>query len=109
MISRIVDCNVKPDKLDALRSKLNTDFLPRIKQQTGFVDVIESVDPDTGHFVCNTFWKTQNDVKQYDSTLFQEIATALTPLLTAPPNVSTLQVENSTPHKITAGKTAAAA
>ena len=49
MISRIVDCNVKPDKLNALRSKLNTDYLPRIKQQPGFVDVIESVDTETGH------------------------------------------------------------
>ena len=109
MISRIVDCNVKPDKLNALRQKLNTDYLPRIKQQPGFVDVIESVDTATGHFVCNTFWKTNQDVKHYDSTLFQEIATALTPLLTSPPAVSTLQVENSTPHKITAGKSAAAA
>ena len=80
MISRIVDCNVKPDKLNALRQKLNTDYLPRIKQQPGFVDVIESVDAATGHFVCNTFWKTNQDVPRNPSPLAE--AVPLTPFMT---------------------------
>jgi quinol monooxygenase YgiN len=107
MISRIVDCNVKPDKLDQFKQTLNGTYLSRIKSQPGFVDVVESVDPDSGHFVCMTLWKGKNDVEKYDSGLFQEVASALGPLMTGPPKVHTLEVENSTPHKIAAGKAAA--
>ena len=86
MISRIVNCSVKKQNLETLRRQLATDFIPRIRQQNGFVDLIESVDPNTGTFVCNTFWKTTNDVKAYDNGLFQEIAAALTPMLETPPS-----------------------
>jgi hypothetical protein len=108
MISRIVNCTVQKENLPTFRQKLNSEFVPRIKQQTGFVDLIEAVDPNTGAFVCNTLWKSQNDVKNYDTGLFQEIATTLGPLMVGPPTVQTLEVETSTPHKIAAGKSAAA-
>lgn len=108
MISRIVDCNIRPEKLNDFRRTLSEKFMPRIKSQSGFVDLIESIDPDTGRYVCNTFWKSSDDVKRYDSGLFQEVASSLTPYLAGEPTVSTLQVENSTPHKIASGRAAAA-
>lgn len=108
MISRIVDCHVRPEKLSEFRQALNGKFVPRIKTQTGFVDIIESLDPNTGHFVCNTFWKSHDDVKRYDSALFQEVATGLTPYLSGEPRVETLEVETSTVHRIAAGRSAAA-
>ena len=108
MISRIVDCNVNADKLDRFKETLNTDFVPRIKSQPGFVDLVESVDPSTGHFVCMTLWKTTNDVENYNTGLFQEIAGTLGPLMTGAPKVSTLEVENSSAHRIAGGKAAAA-
>ena len=45
MISRIVDCQVRPEKLNEFRQALHDRFIPRIKTQTGFVDIIESIDP----------------------------------------------------------------
>jgi hypothetical protein len=108
MISRIVDCQVCPEKLAEFRKALNDTFGPRIKSQTGFVDIIESLDPSTGHFVCNTFWKSRDDVKRYDSGLFQEVATGLTPYLNGAPHVDTMEVETSTVHRIAAGRSAAA-
>ena len=109
MISRIVTCQIKPDKLNEFRTALNQQFLPRIQRQHGFVDVVESIDTNTGTFVCNTFWNTRQDVDNYDNTLFQEVATALTPLLQTDPTVQTLNVENSTVHNIAAGKKSVAA
>jgi quinol monooxygenase YgiN len=109
MISRIVTCNVKEDKLKEFRNTLNQRFLPRIQQQHGFVDLVESLDTATGTFVCNTFWNTKQDVENYDNTLFQEISNALTPYLQNQPTVETLNVENSTIHNISAGKKTAAA
>ena len=109
MISRIVTCNIKPEKLNEFRNALNQQFLPRIQRQQGFVDVVESIDTTTGTFVCNTFWNTRQDVEHYDNTLFQEVAQALTPLLTNEPTVQTLNVENSTVHNIASGKKSVAA
>ena len=64
MISRIVDCQARPEKLNEFRRALHDTFVPRIKTQTGFVDIIESLDPKSVHFVCNTFWKSHDDVKR---------------------------------------------
>jgi quinol monooxygenase YgiN len=108
MIQRIVTCNIQPDKLNQLRTALNDNFVPQIRKQSGFVDLIESINVDEGTFVCSTFWKSREDVNRYDAGLFQEIATALTPLLNTTPTVQTLEVETSTPHKIAAGRSAAA-
>jgi hypothetical protein len=108
MIQRIVNCSIRPDKVNDLRTALDEKYLPRVKKQSGFVDVIESFDAATGQFVCSTFWQTRDDVSRYDAGLFQEIATALTPLLTEEPVVQTLEVETSTPHQIAAGRSAAA-
>jgi quinol monooxygenase YgiN len=108
MISRIVDCQVHPEKLAEFRTALHNNFVPRIKSQTGFVDIIESIDPQSGHFVCNTFWKSRDDVNRYDNGLFQEVASSLTPYLNGEPRVHTMEVETSTVHRIAAGRTAAA-
>lgn len=109
MISRIVSCNLKPEKLSEFRNALNEQYLPRIQRQHGFVDVVESIDTNSGAFVCNTFWSTSQDVENYDKGLFQEVAKALTPMLQEEPTVQTLNVENSTVHNISAGKKAVAA
>lgn len=109
MISRIVTCNIKPEKLNEFRKALNQQFLPRIQRQQGFVDAVESIDTTTGTFVCNTFWNTPQDVENYENTLFPEIAQTLTPMLNDEPTVQTLNVENSTVHNISAGKKSVAA
>jgi quinol monooxygenase YgiN len=108
MISRIVDINVKTENLDQFTSALNEKYIPRIKQQPGFVDLIESIDRETGHFVCMTLWKSKEDVARYDSGLFQEIAGALVPLASTQPTVHTMQVENATTHNLSKGSSAAA-
>ena len=108
MISRIVNCNVTPNKLNDFTTRLSTTHVPRIKNQPGFVDIIESVDPNNGNFVCMTLWRTKQDVDRYEKGLFQEIAQDLTPYLTTEPEVQTLNVENSTAHHIERGKGQAA-
>lgn len=107
MISRLITCTIKGDKLDEFRRRLNTEFLPRIQEQAGFIDNIESMDHSTGQFSCMTLWQDMASVQQYDNTLFQEVASNLGPLMETPPQVTTLPVENSSTHQIKAGKAAA--
>jgi heme-degrading monooxygenase HmoA len=108
MISRIVDCNVRKDKLDEFRHTLNENFVPQIKQQPGFVDIIEALDLDSGRFVCNSFWNTRSDLEKYDNGFFKQVAGSLREYLTADPKLSTLEVENSTVHNIAEGHAAVA-
>lgn len=108
MISRIVDIDVKTENLEQFKATLNEKFVPRIKQQPGFVDLIESVDSQTGHFTCMTLWNSKDDVAKYDSGLFQEIAGALMPLASTQPTVRTQEVENATTHNLSRGTSAAA-
>ncbi|MGZ4821960.1 MAG: putative quinol monooxygenase [Terriglobales bacterium] len=108
MISRIVSCTVKPEKINEFRNALRTAVLPNITRQPGFVDLIESIDDGSGTFVCTTYWNTRRDVEHYDQTLFQEIAQKLIPLIEGQPEIKTLNVENSTVHEISSGKSAAA-
>jgi len=106
MYSRTVTCKIDPSMINEFRDALNGELLPRIQAQPGFVDNIESLDSTTGEFCCTTLWKSESDVKNYDSGLFQEIAANLAPLMIEGPSVKTLPVENSSAHRVAAGKAA---
>jgi hypothetical protein len=107
MFSRIINCTVDTSRVNDFRTALNNEFLPRIQSQPGFVDNIESLDVTTGQFCCVTLWKTASDVERYENGLFQEVATAISPLLKGTPTIQTLPVENSSAHSVRAGKAAA--
>ena len=106
MYSRTVTCKIDPSRMHEFRSALNQEFLPRIQSQAGFVDNIESLDPTTGEFCCTTLWNSRSDIDQYDRGLFQEVAAKLAPLMIEGPSVKTLPVENSSAHRVAAGKAA---
>ena len=106
MYSRTVSCTIDPSRVNEFRAALDTQ-LPRIQSQPGFIDNIESLDPNTGQFSCMTLWQSERDVRNYDNGLFQEIASQLTPLMQDGPTVQTLPVENSSAHNIKAGQAAA--
>lgn len=107
MVSRIINCKIDPAKMNDFRTALNNQFLPRIQSQPGFVDNIESLDPSTGQFSCLTLWKNASDEQRYGNGLFQEIASALGPLMVGSPSVQTLPVENSSVHHVKTGAAAA--
>jgi hypothetical protein len=106
MYSRTVTCKIDPSRINEFRKTLNETFLPRIQAQHGFVDNIESLDTTTGEFCCTTLWNSKSDVEAYDRGLFQEIAAKLGPAMLEGPSVKTLPVENSSAHRVAAGKAA---
>ena len=106
MYSRTVSCTIDPSKVNEFKNELNNELLPRIQAQKGFVDNLESLDPTTGEFSCTTLWETKSDVDNYDKGLFQDIAAQLGPLMKEGPTVKTLPVENSSAHRVAAGKAA---
>ena len=107
MYSRTVTCTIVPSKVNEFKNELNNELLPRIQEQKGFIDNLESLDPTTGEFSCTTLWETKADVDNYNNGLFQEIAAKLGPLMQDAPAVKTLPVENSSAHDVRAGRAAA--
>jgi hypothetical protein len=103
MVSRIINCTIDPAKVNEFRNALNNQLLPRIQAQPGFIENIESLDPNTGQFCCVTLWKTSADEQRYASGLFQEVANDLVPMMHGGPTVQTLPVENSSAHHVKAG------
>ena len=106
MYSRIITCTVDPSRIDEFRAVLNGEFLPRIQRQPGFLENIESLDTKTGEFCCTTLWNNQSDIENYDGGLFQEVAARLGPMMKEPPTLKNLPVENSSVHRVAAGKAA---
>jgi hypothetical protein len=106
MYSRIISCKIDTSRINEFRAALNGEFLPRIQGQPGFIENLESLDPATGEFSCTTLWNNRSDVENYDNGLFQEVAAKLGPLMTDAPTVKTLPVENSSAHRVAAGKAA---
>jgi heme-degrading monooxygenase HmoA len=108
MYTRIVQCDVKKERISDLRKALPDQVHPILRKQTGFVDVIETLDENTGQFVCMSLWRTREDADRFgksnDWRLIQE---NLVPLAATEPTLRTHAVENSTAHQIRAGKAAA--
>jgi quinol monooxygenase YgiN len=108
MVSRVISCTIQPGKVDEFRNAINEDFLPRIQAQQGFLENIESCDPESGEYCCVTLWESASDVRNYDNGLFQEIAARLVPMMQGSPTVKTLPVDNSSAHGVRAGAQVAA-
>lgn len=106
MYSRIVDCHLRTDRLPDARRTLDSELIPQLRKQPGFVDVIESLDATTGHFVCMSLWKTREEADRYGNTEFPRAAEKLEEFIADEPRVSTMQVETSTIHRIAKGKAA---
>jgi hypothetical protein len=88
--SRIITCKIDPSRIEEFRAALN----------------IEALDTATGEYCCTTLWNSKADIQNYDDGLFKEIAAALAPVMIEAPTVRTLPVENSSVHKVAAGKAA---
>lgn len=108
MFSRIVQCTLKNNRLDEARQTLTSEIIPQLRRQPGFIDVVESLDPQNGQFVCMTLWKTREDADRYGQTEFARTATKLQEFISGEPTIQTLPVETSTAHHIAKGKQAAA-
>jgi len=102
MIARIITCTIAPKKITEFRTLLNSTLLPRIESQPGFVENIEALDPNSGHYSSTTLWHNRADVENYDNNVFQEIATKMSPLLNGNPSVQTLPVEHASKHNVRA-------
>jgi len=108
VFTRIVECSVRTEKQEELRNKLRSEVVPILQKQSGFVDEISLVsDRDPERMVAISFWRNKEDAERYNRETFPRILDSIKPLLKTTPKVETYNVEDSTVHRIAAGKAAA--
>ena len=107
MFARIVESTVKPEKRDELQQRLRNEILPLLQKQPGFVDTVGLVsDQDPERMVSISFWKTREDAERHHRENFSRIQDVVKPYLKGSIQVETYNVEESTIHRIAAGKAA---
>ena len=108
MFTRIVECTVKPDKRDEMQQRLRSEVLSLLQKQPGFVDEVTLLsEHDPERMVAISFWKTREDAERYHREKFPRVPEIAKPHLKSPMRVETYNVEESTIHRIAAGKAAA--
>ena len=107
MFTRIVECTVKPEKRDEMTQRVRNEVLPLLQKQPGFVDELSlSSEHDPERMVAISFWKTREDAERYNRENFSRVQEIVKPYLKGSLRVETYNVEDSTIHRIAAGKAA---
>lgn len=107
MFTRIVEVTSKTGKGKELTRVVSEKVLPILKTQLGFLDEITLVsneNPD--RIVAVSFWNTKEDADKYQREQFSRVTETIRNLIEVDPQVRTFTVEQSTIHKIAAGKAA---
>jgi len=107
MFTRIVEITTKPGKARELSRTINDKVLALLKNQPGFVDemiLISDQRPD--RVLALSFWNRKEDAEKYNREGFAKVNDLIRPFIEGIPRVDTFDLEESTVHKITAGKAA---
>jgi heme-degrading monooxygenase HmoA len=107
MFTRIVECTVRPDKRDEMIQRVRNEILPLLQKQPGFVDEVSlASEHDPERLVAISFWRTREDAEHYHRENFSRVQETLKSYLKGSLRVETYNVEDSTIHRIAAGKAA---
>lgn len=99
MFGRQVTMKLKGDSATELRLINEREIIPILRKQKGFRDVTILISPERQEAVVNTFWDTQEEAEEYNSTVYTEVLKTLANVIEGTPIVATFEFANSTFHK----------
>jgi len=107
MFARLVKVTTRSGKTRELSRIISERVLPILKSQPGFVDELTLVSNDNpSHLIAISFWRSREDAERYSRENFASIKEIISGLVEGTPEVRTFDVEQSTMHRIAAGRAA---
>jgi quinol monooxygenase YgiN len=101
MFARTVRMELKPNSAAEFTRLLEKEILPTLQKQQGFRDEIAFVPTDGKEAVAISLWAEKEHADSYHRSAYPEVAKTLAKVIVGVPRVETLEVCNSTLHKIT--------
>ena len=105
MFGRQVTLKLKGDSATELNRIAETEILPILRKQKGFLDETILIAPERSEAIVNNFWDTEADAEAYSRTAYPEVLKTLSNVIDGAPTVKTFEFANSTFHQAVASKT----
>lgn len=105
MFARHVTMKLKANSVVELPRIIESEVLPVLRKQKGFLDEISFVSPERSLAVGISLWDTKEDAEAYNRAGYPEVLKTLSKVLEGTPTVETFELATSTLHKV-AAKTA---
>jgi heme-degrading monooxygenase HmoA len=101
-----IDGRLKPGKKEEFLKAFNSQILPLLKKQNGFVDEILLFEDATNTGIGLSFWKSRKDAEQYQHNVFEKAKSHVEHLLEGKVTIRSCEVESSETFHITSRKAA---
>jgi quinol monooxygenase YgiN len=102
MYARTVRMELKPNSVAEFTRLLDKDVIPMLRKQHGFKDEIAFVPADGKEAVAISLWEEKENADTYNRATYPEVLKTLAKVVVGTPQVHTLEVTNSTFHKVAA-------
>jgi hypothetical protein len=91
---------LKPNSVAEFTQLLEKDVIPMLRKQHGFKDEIAFVPTDGKEAIAISLWEKKENAETYNRATYPDVLKTLAKVVVGTPQVHTLEVTNSTFHKV---------
>jgi hypothetical protein len=106
MYARRVSLHLKPNSRAEFTQKLESEIIPMLRKQKGFLDEITFVAPAGQDAFGVSLWDNKESAEAYNRGSYSDVTKILSKFVEGTAQVETYEVSNSTFHKVHATATA---
>jgi heme-degrading monooxygenase HmoA len=99
MFARKVSMHLKIDGALAFKQKIESEIIPLLRKQKGFLDEITFLYPNGREVHAFSLWETAEHAEAYNRSAYPEVSRILASVTEGTPRVQTYEVLNSTIHR----------
>lgn len=96
MFVRRIDINLKPNMLADFKRTVESEVLPLLKKQDGFLHQMTLVEPNTTKGFGLSLWKTRDAAENYNRTVYPQVMKTLERFFEGAPKVLHYEMAHST-------------
>jgi hypothetical protein len=105
MFARKVAARLKPNSLTEFINLMESEILPWLRKQEGFLDLITLAVPDGREVATISFWDRSGNAQAYSASGYPEVLKILEQILDGTPYVKTFDVVRSTFQRVALART----